>query len=233
MLLTSLTKSFSGNADCMGGSIVLNPLSANYSLLSNKWSSSFRNELFVADAQILLDNSQEFLERTTKFNTNAKTMVDYIQEKWVGKPESPVVAVRYPPLLSSRALYDKYLRPSTPELPSPGYGCLFTVDFASEAHAAAFYDHVGFLPTTHLAAPVTLHFAYNMLVFGRKAEERDYVRQFGIREEGVRISAGWKEKPEDLIDTWEDALQAVVEVVKNGESKVENVAENATSQVAV
>ncbi|KAH8170180.1 cys/Met metabolism PLP-dependent enzyme domain-containing protein [Sarocladium implicatum] len=232
MLVTSLTKSFSGQANCLGGSIILNPLSPQYPLLSSKWSSSFRNELFTGDAQVLLDNSRGYIERTKAFNENARTMAEYLQDKWVGKPESPVVAVRYPPLLPTKASYDKYLRPSTPELPSPGYGCLMTIDFASEAHAAAFYDHAGFLPTTHLAAPVTLKLAYNMLCFGKKPEERAYVRQFGLREEAVRISVGWQEKPEDLIDTLEDALRTVVEVVKNGNGSVGRTVETPASQIA-
>jgi cystathionine gamma-synthase len=147
-------------------------------------------------------------------------MVEHLQNNWVGKPGSPVTAVRYPSVLSTRASYDKYLRPSTPELPSPGYGCLLTIDFASEALAATFYDRLGFLPTTHLAAPVTLHLAYNMLVFGKKPKEREYVRQYGLKEEAVRISAGWKESVEDLIETLEDALKATAETIENGQGVV-------------
>jgi cystathionine gamma-synthase len=216
MLLSSLTKSFNGLANAMGGSIVLNPLSPHYSVLSQHWTSFFNNELFVGEAAILLENSKGFLDRTARFNRNALAIAEHLQTNWVGKPDSPVTAVRYPPLLSTRASYDHFLRPSTAELPTPGYGCLLTVDFASEALAAVFYDRLGYLPTTHLAAPETLHFAYNMLVFGKKAEEREKMRRFGLKEEAVRISAGWKETVEDLIETLEDALKVTAEAVVNG-----------------
>lgn len=216
MLLSSLTKSFNGLANAMGGSIVLNPLSSHYSILSEHWTSAFHNELFVGEAAVLLDNSKGFLNRTARFNRNASAIAEHLQNNWVGKPNSPVTAVRYPSLLSTRASYDRFLRSSTPELPSPGYGCLLTVDFASEALTAVFYDRLGYLPTTHLAAPETLHFAYNMLVFGKKAEEREKMRRFGLKEEAVRISAGWKESVEDLIETLEDALKVTAEAMVNG-----------------
>ncbi|UKZ65539.1 uncharacterized protein TrAtP1_006739 [Trichoderma atroviride] len=53
--------------------------------------------------------------------------------------------------------------------------------------------------------------AYNMMMFGKKAEEKEEYRGYNALEESIRISAGL-EDVEDLIDTLKDALDAAIEV---------------------
>jgi cystathionine gamma-synthase len=190
----------------MGGSIVLNPLSSHYQTLHSLFRESHHNELFIADAEVLLSNSNDFLERTKILNRNALAMADFLHEA-ISFPNSPVINVQYPSLLDSKANYDVILRRGTPELPKPGYGCLLTVEFSSVEAATAFYDRAGFYPSPHLGGHVTIMFPYNMVVFGKKPEERAYMDELGVREASVRISAGL-ESEEDLIDTLRDALQA-------------------------
>ncbi|KAJ6442412.1 coagulation factor 5/8 type domain protein [Purpureocillium lavendulum] len=214
ILLTSLTKSFSGQSNVMGGSIVLNPLSPHYHAISSVISSTHHNELFIADADVLLANSQDFLPRTRRLNRNAHAMAAFL-DGTIADPDSPVVNVQYPALLSSKGLYDKFKRPSTKELPEPGYGCLMTVEFETVATARAFYDRLGFYPSPHLGGHVSLSFCYNMLMFSKMPEESAYMRTCGVKEESVRISAGL-EDVEDLIDTLKDALDAAIEAKKNG-----------------
>ncbi|KAM0342763.1 hypothetical protein ACHAPU_009255 [Fusarium lateritium] len=206
LLLSSLTKSFSGYANVMGGSIVLNSLSPHYQTLQPLFKESHHNELFAADAEVLLSNSKDFLERTKILNRNALAMANFLHQA-ISLPNSPVVNVQYPSLLSSKVKYDALLRRGTPELPEPGYGCLLTVEFTNVEAATAFYDKAGFYPSPHLGGHVTIMFAYNMVVFGKKPEEKAYMHELGVREASVRISAGL-EHEEDLIDTLEDALQA-------------------------
>lgn len=213
LLLTSLTKSFSGRSDVMGGSVVLNPLSPKYDILGPMFEASHRNELFASDAEVLLSNSHDFLERTAVLNRNAFAMARFLHEAKETTPGSPVVVVnvQYPGLLPSKAEYDSVMRRPTPELPEPGYGCLLTVEFSDVECAAAFYHRCGFYPSPHLGGHVTIMFAYNMVVFGKKADEREYMRGLGVKEESVRISAGLEDEG-DLIDTLRDALEAAVEV---------------------
>ncbi|KAF7558318.1 hypothetical protein G7046_g5837 [Stylonectria norvegica] len=191
LLLTSLTKSFSGLANAMGGSIVLNPLSPHYATLTPLFHTLHHNEVFAADAAVLLANSQEYLVRTQILNRNAAAMANFLH---AAPPTQP--------------------RPFTPELPNPGYGCLLTVVFDELDAAVAFYDRCGFYPSPHLGGHVTLMFPYNMFVFGKKPEERAYMRELGAPEESVRLSAGLEDEG-DLIDTLRDALEAAVEVKKN------------------
>ena len=206
VLTTSLTKSFSGQADVLGGSVVLKP--AFHKL--------HRNELFVEDAQVLLSNSHDFLQRTIILNRNAQAMAEFLH-KSISLPNSPIREVQYPSLLPSKPNYDVVLRPSTPDLPRPGYGCLLSVEFNSLETAIAFYNRCGFYPSPHLGGHVTIMLAYNLIIFGKKAEEREYMRGLGAKEESIRISAGL-ESEEDLIDTLKDALEAAIAVSKGDES---------------
>ncbi|UPK99561.1 hypothetical protein LCI18_010496 [Fusarium solani-melongenae] len=209
-LLTSLTKSFSGQSNVMGGSIVLNPLSPKYGVLKPLFKASHHNELFASDAEVLLSNSHDFLERTKILNRNAFAMAKFLHDAKEA-PDSPVVNVQYPGLLPSKTEYHAVMRRGTSELPEPGYGCLLTVEFSDVECAMAFYHRCGFYPSPHLGGHVTIMFAYNMVVFGKTVQEREYMRGLGVREESVRISAGLEDEA-DLIDTLRDALEAAVEV---------------------
>jgi cystathionine gamma-synthase len=210
VVLTSLTKTFSGRADVLGGSIVLNPLSPHYSELSSRFAKSFNNELYATDAEVILSNSRDFLQRTRRLNRNAEAMATFLH-RTIGRDDSPVVRVQYPSLLADKSNYDRFLRPSTTELPNPGYGCLLNVEFESVETARAFYNKCGFYSSPHLGGHVTIMLAYNMMMFGKKPAERDEFREFGAIEESIRISAGL-EDAEDLVDTLKDALDAAIEV---------------------
>ncbi|SPJ74630.1 related to O-succinylhomoserine (thiol)-lyase [Fusarium torulosum] len=208
LVLSSLTKSFSGYANVMGGSIVLNPLSTHYQILQPLFKESHHNELFTSDAEVLLSNSKDFLERTKILNRNALVMANFLHEA-ISLPDSPIANVQYPSLQSTKKNYDCLLRQGTSEFPEPGYGCLLTVEFSSVETATAFYDRAGFYPSPHLGGHVTIMFAYNMVVFGKKPEEKAYMHTLGVKEASVRISAGLEDE-EDLIDTLRDALQAAI-----------------------
>lgn len=216
MLLTSLTKSFSGLADVMGGSVVLNPSSPHYASLSPLFASSHRNELFASDAQVLLSNSQAFLSRATILNRNAAAAAAYLAERIASDPDCPLIQVCHPSILpATQPLYDAFKRTPTPDFPDPGYGCLLNLDFESLDAAKAFHDNAGFYPSPHLGAHVTIQLAYNMVVWGRRAEDKAYMREFGIKEEAVRLSVGL-ESTEDIIDTLRHALDRTTALKKKG-----------------
>lgn len=199
----------------MGGSVVLNPTSPQYSALESHFTSKHRNELFALDAEVLLSNSQEYLTRATTLNRNATALAKYLTDRMANDPECPVIKVCHPSVLPSKPLYDSYLRPSTSELPSPGYGCLMTVDFEDLDAAIAFHDNCGFYPSPHLGAHVTVMLAYSMVVFGQKKEEMEAMAKLGAKEEAVRISVGL-ETEEDIIDTVRLALDKAIEAKKKG-----------------
>lgn len=186
---------------------MLNPQSKHYTTLTTLFA-SHHNELFTRDAEILLANSESMLERTRIWNDNAQAMVDFLQRA-ADDPSTPILAVQYPSQVPwSEANYNALKRQPSSDLPEPGYGCLFTVNFDSVESAAAFFDNCGFYPSPHFAAPVTVIFPFNMMCYGPTSE---YYSPLGVRQESVRISAGF-EAEEDLIDTLKVALQAAVAV---------------------
>ncbi|KAK6226980.1 cystathionine gamma-synthase [Colletotrichum tabaci] len=209
ILVSSLTKSFSGYANVMGGSTVLNPLSPHYPALSSLWYETYHNELYVGDAEVLLSNSDDYLPRTAILNRNAAAMAKHLHAH-AKDPSTPVARVLYPSLLPDYEVYRARLRKPTPELPEPAAGCLMSVEFDSVAAARAFYDQLAFYPGPHLGAHRTLSFAYNLLAFSKHPDEAAYHRSYGILEEMVRISAGL-EDVQDLLDTLDDALVAARE----------------------
>ncbi|KAK1986435.1 cystathionine gamma-synthase [Colletotrichum cereale] len=204
ILVSSLTKSFSGYANVLGGSIVLNPLSPHYSALASLWPEKHHNELYIGDAEVLLSNSEDYLQRTAILNRNAAAMAKHLHAH-AKSPSSPIARVLYPTLLPDYEVYKARLRNPAPDLPEPGAGCLLSIDFESVATARAFYDRLAFYPGPHLGAHRTLSFAYNLLAFGKDPDEAAYHRSYGILEESVRISAGL-EDVQDLLDTLDDAL---------------------------
>jgi cystathionine gamma-synthase len=190
----------------MGGSIVLNPLSPQYANLKAIWEKNFHNEYFTGDADQLLSNSQDYLERSKILNRNASAMAALLH-KCAEDPASPVKKVLYPSVLPDVKNYDEFLRKSTPEFPEPGYGCLMSVDFETLEAARAFYDNLAFISGPHLGAHRSLALCYNTLAFGKHADEAEYCRSFGLIEESVRISAGLEDL-QDLVDTIQVALDA-------------------------
>ncbi|KAI9904854.1 hypothetical protein N3K66_001383 [Trichothecium roseum] len=210
LLLTSLTKSFSGRADVMGGALALNPSSPHHATLSSFLAARHRNELFAPDADVLLRNSASFLQRQAVLDTNASLLAAHLFAAGVSDPSSPVTLVQHPsvpPSSSSKPAYDAHLRLPTPDHPSPGHGCLLTVEFEDVDSAKVFHDACGFYPSPHLGAHVTVQFAYNMATYGKRPGDREPMRRCGVREESVRVSVGL-EDARDIIDTVDVALEA-------------------------
>lgn len=204
LVMSSLTKSFSGYADVMGGSVVLNPLSPHYhAALKPLFDTSFRNEYFAGDAATLLANSADYLPRQHVLNHNGAALAAYLATK-AADPSSPVTDVLYPTTSDTRSHYEAFMRPRTTSPASssgstpteaeqeftPGYGCLLSVGFESVATARAFYDHLEFHCGPHLGAHRTLAFCFNATVYGRIPEEGRYHASYGVRPEQVRISVG-------------------------------------------
>lgn len=216
-LITSLTKSFSGYSDVMGGSAVLNPLSPSYPRLKPLLAAAFRNELFAGDAAVLLSNSADFLSRTAVLNRNAAALAAHLARRATAGSSSPVRAVLYPTTSDTRANYDAFRRRPAPELPEPGYGCLLSVDFVTPAAAVAFYDAAGryFHVGPHLGGHRTLIICFNALVFGKDPGDAAYHAGYGATPTQVRLSVGLEDEAE-LIAAVDVALDEAAEVLRKG-----------------
>jgi cystathionine gamma-synthase len=201
-VVTSLTKSFSGYADVMGGSIILNPASPHYSRLKRLFETNYLNELHHAEASHLLSNSHDFLARSAVYNRNSAALASYFSTilhestTTTTKQRPQIIHKIYHPLtLPSQQHYTPHLRPATPDLPAPGHGLLLTVDFVSMGALAAFYDKLDLWKGPHLGGHVTLALPY---IYGIFVDPKDVKRiaQWGYRSTQLRFAVGLEE--------WED-----------------------------
>jgi cystathionine gamma-synthase len=206
IVVTSLTKSFSGFADVMAGSVVLSPLSAHYAALKTLFATTYRATmgLYARDAAQLELNSRTYLSRASILNTNAEAVVSFLDMK-AEDPSSSVKTVFYP--TTSEAMvnnYTPFLRQPTADFPRPGYGCLFSVEFQDEASAIAFYDHLHVHMGPHLGAHRTIALPYTLGVYGGELER---VKGYNLRVTQVRVSVGLEDK-EELVHTFKVAVDA-------------------------
>ncbi|KAK7019293.1 pyridoxal phosphate-dependent transferase [Favolaschia claudopus] len=203
IIMVSLTKSFSGYANVMGGTAILNPSLPFYSALKDVCRDSFQNEIFVGDVEQLLANSADYLPRSIILDRNAKAITDLLQTHI--HPGSAVTKVLYPSLSDTAANYEAFMRPATEGF-VPGYGGLLSVDFASLEAARAFYDHLDVHKSPHLGAHLTLALNTNQFILSKDEEDFRYHERYGQKLEQVRIAAGLEEV-EELTEVVEEALR--------------------------
>lgn len=207
VLVTSLTKAFNGQGNCMAGSAVLNPSGPHYAQLVPLFRDAWQNALYERDAAVLLANSAEYLPRCKMHNDNAAALAAFL-ESCAGNPRSAVSAVYYPGVASSASKqnYDAWMRPPTADF-TPGYGCLLSVDFESAAAAAAFFDAAGeYLHCgPHLGAHRTLILQYVKMAHG---DELEKVASYGYVESQIRVAVGFADLADDVIAKFKVGLEA-------------------------
>ncbi|EGO51414.1 hypothetical protein NEUTE1DRAFT_70133 [Neurospora tetrasperma FGSC 2508] len=235
VVVSSLTKTFSGYADVMAGSVLLSPSSRYYSLLSSTLTTTHHNALSPPDAAHLLSNSSSYLARSKTHNLNAQKLASLLHA-YSTTHQSPRVISRvlYPSIPSTTssttgtAYYQQYMRSGTAPAPTgppydemegndsftPGFGCLLSIDFPSKRVAKAFYDHLHVHQGPHLGAHLTITLPFNDLLWGAEERERKYHAGYGAVPEQVRVSVGLEEW-EELREVFEEALKyAEEEAVK-------------------
>ncbi|KAF3016194.1 hypothetical protein E8E14_010888 [Neopestalotiopsis sp. 37M] len=230
IIMSSLTKSFSGYADLIAGSLALNPNMASYDTLKSTFAEAYHNEFFEADAKQLFKNSDDYLERSAILNRNAATLSAYFQGL-AEDPETPVAKVCYPPYAPGSKNLLPFLRKPSPGFPKVGYGCLFSVEFRSEAEMIAFYDNLALHNGPHLGAHLTLAMPYNAMIYGK--DNPEYHASYGMNPNQIRFSAGLEDEPY-LLDVCKRAIACVKESGDlDGKKLTEQAMEQADGKAAV
>ena len=209
IVLTSLTKSFSGYADVMAASAVLNPSSARYPELKALFKKFYTNQFYNGDAEALEKNSRDYMSRSATLNNNALRLVEFLQTL-AEDPKSSVAKVFYPTTLPSLPCYKERMRPATEDF-TPGYGCLFSVELDTLEATVAFYDNLNLHKGPHLGAPLTLIIPYVMALYGK---ELDKMADYGMNERQLRVAVGL-ENTDILIEEFRIAIKAADEAKKN------------------
>lgn len=224
IIVSSLTKTFSGYADVMGGSAVLSPSLSKYAELKPLLTSSYEPTYYVRDAETLEKNSRDYLPRSTKINANTAALVAHLQ-KCAADPTSAITKVHYPTTLPSLPNYDAYKRPATAEY-TPGYGCLFSAEFESIATMKAFYEVIGEYEHIgpHLGAHLTLVLTYVKALY---AKQLDWAKEFGLEETQMRVSVGLEDS-EEILAVWKLALAAADKAKKEDAQSAKEVVATVT-----
>ena len=193
VLVSSLTKIFSGDSNVMGGSMVLNPSSKYYAQLKQYLDANYEDNQFEEDTIYLERNSRDFVSRIQRINHNAEAIADVL------RAHPRVKKVNYPKYSDTKAFYDVC------KLPEGGYGGLLSATFYSISDAEAFYDNLDTHKGPSLGTNFTLSSPFVLLAH---YAELDWAAQFGCETSLVRFTVGL-EDTEKLKSVFETALAAI------------------------
>lgn len=193
VVVSSLTKIFSGDCNVMGGSAVLNPSGKYHTALKAAALHEYEDTYWPEDALFMERNSRDFQTRMHRVNVNAEAIAEVL----VHHPA--VKTVHYPKYSeASRANYEAV------KLPAGGYGGLLSVVFHKKEDAIAFYDTIETAKGPSLGTNFTLTSPYVVLAH---YEELDWAASLGVDPDLIRISVGLEET-EELVAVFKRALHA-------------------------
>ncbi|KAI9298160.1 PLP-dependent transferase [Neoconidiobolus thromboides FSU 785] len=174
IMVSSLTKIFSGDSNVMGGSLVVSSKSKHYNMLKRGLNQLYEDLLWYEDILFLERNSRTFETRVKKINQSTEILCDYL------KSHSLVHRIHYP----------KYTTPSHYQqfkTSNGGYGSLFSIEFKNELNAITFYDNLLTAKGPSLGTNFTLVCPYTLLAH---YNELDWAKQFGVNSNLVRVAIG-------------------------------------------
>jgi cystathionine gamma-synthase len=182
VIVTSLTKMFSGGCNVMGGSVTLNSKSPYYDRLKGILEDKRGEEeraWFWEDVLTMEENSRDFEARVDRASENAEVVVGLL------RASSVVREVYYPLGAPTQEVYDRY------RVEGGRYGFLLSIRFVSPAMAVAFYDAFDVAKGPSLGTDFTLCCAYTLLAHYKELE---WAAEYGVVEDLVRISVGLEER---------------------------------------
>ncbi|KAJ3573468.1 hypothetical protein NP233_g2415 [Leucocoprinus birnbaumii] len=192
VVVSSLTKVFSGASNVMGGSLVLNPNSKHYPLLKQHLSKTYIDTYFNEDAIYLERNSRDFKHRISQIDKNTESICDFLYSHSVaGGYDSAKAAIK-------AVYYPKYITPenyalcksttASPTLPNTGnFGGLFSLTFTTPSASSTFFDSLPCYKGPSLGTNFTLACPYTVLAhYG----ELEWAEEWGVERGLVRVSVG-------------------------------------------
>jgi cystathionine gamma-synthase len=189
IVVTSLTKYFSGYGDVLAGCVTLNPRSQYAGVLRTALENDFEELLIDADAEVLEKNSRDLRERVTTINRNAAIIARRLFDH-------PMVQNVYYPGLSEDAASEEA---------SSGFGGLLSIVLKAPAITTPImFDHLEVCKGPNLGTNFTLCCPYTILAHYTDLE---FVEDCGVSRWLLRISIG-VEATEDLWQRIERALAA-------------------------
>jgi cystathionine gamma-synthase len=181
IVVSSLTKIFSGDSNVMGGSAILNPESKHYRALKTAMEQDYEDTYWPEDVIFMERNSRDFESRVERTNANSEAICEVLRTHPVVK------SIYYPKYNDSKPHYEAV------RLPNGGYGGLLSIVFHHKAQAQAFFDALPLAKGPSLGTNFTLCSPYALLAH---YQELDWAAQFGVDPDLVRVSVGLEETAE-------------------------------------
>ncbi|TPX68687.1 hypothetical protein SpCBS45565_g02907 [Spizellomyces sp. 'palustris'] len=196
IVVSSLTKIFSGDSNVMGGSAVINPKSRWYEELAVAMKELYQDNVWCEDAIFLERNSRSFGQRIRRINHTAEILCDFLHT------QPKVLQVHYPKYVDSH-LYQQHARPD--ESGRYGYGGLFSLILHTDDAAVRFFDALEIAKGPSLGTNFTLASPYTILAhYG----ELDWAAQYKVPQRLIRVSVGL-EDPDTLLRVFANALNSI------------------------
>lgn len=191
LVVTSLTKFFTGRGDVMAGAVVLNPRRPLAGKLRAALAAEFEDAIWGGDALVMDSYSVDFAERMAKTNATTSVLATWLREQ-------PEVAEVYYPQFRDRARYDEFMRPGA------GYSGLFSLVLKDAANTSArFFNRLEISKGPNLGTTFSLACPFTLLAhYG----ELDWAERCGVSRHLIRFSIGLEEAS-DLQDRFARALR--------------------------
>ncbi|KAF7293611.1 hypothetical protein MIND_01140300 [Mycena indigotica] len=203
IVVSSLTKVFSGYSNVMGGALCLNPQGTRYNLLKAHLETTFEEDAYFGQDVIYMErNSRDFHRRVKVIDDNALAVCQFLQLKTT--ESNPVVKQVFYPKFVTPENYEKCRIKRDNGQESGGYGGLFSVTFTSLPAARAFFDALPFFKGPSLGTSFTLACPYAVLVH---YTEMAWAARFGVEETMVRVSVE-QEETAALVEGFMAAVEA-------------------------
>ncbi|KAL6298202.1 PLP-dependent transferase [Sparassis latifolia] len=205
IVVSSLSKVFSGDSNVMGGSLILNPRGKHYPTLKAHLAENYEDSYFDEDAIFMERNSRDFKRRIEVIDANTLAVCTFLRSRSVAAPApatASVVKEVFYPKWCTRANFEKCRVRRGDE--DAGFGGLFSLTFTSHVAAQAFFDALPCHKGPSLGTNFTLACPYAILAH---FAELEWAAGYGIEESLVRVSVGMEDK-EVLLANFEKALLA-------------------------
>jgi cystathionine gamma-synthase len=190
VLITSLTKYFTGAGDVLAGAMVANPQSPWFDRLNTALASEYEDLLWGGDALLLAEYSKDFPARVRQINQTAEQLCEFCQTH-------PAVQEVYYPKYSTPGNY------AVTQRPGAGYGGLFSLLLNDPQRTAPkFFDALPSSKGPNLGTYFSLCCPFTQLAH---FDELDWAEQCGVSRYLLRFSVGL-ESPAVLIDRLEQAF---------------------------
>jgi len=190
VLVTSLTKYFTGAGDVLAGAAIVNPQSPWFERLRDAVDREYEDVLWGGDALLLTRYCEDFPARVQQINRTAEQLAEFCRSH-------PAVAEVYYPKYCTAGNYAAVQREGA------GYGGLFSLVLRDpERTTQRFFDSLQFCKGPNLGTYFSLCCPFTLLAH---FQELEWAEGCGVSRYLLRFSVGL-ESPSDLIGRLARAL---------------------------